>query len=232
MKHLILAAALGFAVAPLPALAAESTTTTQSSPTQSQLVSSYSGWAGSRQNSQALVGALRNGGTATLTDSSGQSSTVSASKGTGWGNVSLALSAASFSLSQYGITNPSPSQISAALNGGTIMTSSGQVSLQGVQSMRDSGMGWGQIAAALGTTVGQLQGKGHQKSAAAPGKSDKGDDANANGKAKAEAKSNNAQGHASGEGGSKGNASGGHGNGAGGGNGGGNGGGGGKGGGH
>lgn len=166
MKRLLLSALLALA-SPLPAaLAATAGSVQTTSPSQSQLINTYSSWAGSPENAKALTTALRNGGTATLSDGT-QSSTVTSNKSTGWGNVSLALAAASYSLQQYGITNPSPAQISAALNGGTLLTASGTVTLQGIQSMRESGMGWGTIAQALGTTVGQLKGHGRQNQQAA-----------------------------------------------------------------
>jgi hypothetical protein len=61
------------------------------------------------------------------------------------------------SLADQGIHNPTPEQIKAALNGGTITTKSGeQVKLDGVLKMRASGMGWGEIAHKLGFKLGEL----------------------------------------------------------------------------
>lgn len=76
----------------------------------------------------------------------------------GWGNVDHALALAKASLADQGIHKPTPEQIKAALNGGTITTKSGeQVKLDGVLKMRASGMGWGEIAHKLGFKLGELK---------------------------------------------------------------------------
>jgi hypothetical protein len=77
----------------------------------------------------------------------------------GWGEVKIALALAEDSLAKAGITNPTPEQLQAALNGGDITVKNADgttttTTLKGVLTMRASGMGWGQIAKADGTTVG------------------------------------------------------------------------------
>lgn len=72
----------------------------------------------------------------------------------GYGNVTRTLDLASRQLSALGITAPTPGDISAALNGGTVTTATGDVTLQGVLQLRGGGMGWGQIARAIGVHPG------------------------------------------------------------------------------
>lgn len=82
----------------------------------------------------------------------------------GYGNVDMALGMAKASLAEHGIHNPSPEQIKAALNGGTVTTKSGQrVTLPGVLKLRASGMGWGQVAHKVGVKVGDVKGHGHAR---------------------------------------------------------------------
>jgi hypothetical protein len=81
----------------------------------------------------------------------------------GWGNVDIALSIAEATLKDHGIHKPSPEQIEAALNGGTVTTKSGEVvKLPGVLKLRASGMGWGQIAQKHGFKLGEVMGNGHR----------------------------------------------------------------------
>jgi hypothetical protein len=77
----------------------------------------------------------------------------------GWGEVKIALALAQDSLLRAGITKPTAAQLQAALDGGTITVKNADgttttTTLKGVLTMRASGMGWGQIAKADGTTVG------------------------------------------------------------------------------
>jgi hypothetical protein len=76
----------------------------------------------------------------------------------GYGNVDTALSLAQGTLATHGIQKPSPEQIEAALNGGTITTKTGEtIALKGVLQQRASGMGWGQIAQVNGFKLGELK---------------------------------------------------------------------------
>jgi hypothetical protein len=95
--------------------------------------------------------------------------------GQGETNISLAL--AKTELSKLGITHPTPAQLNAAQYGGTVTTRSGRrVQLVGVQTQRQSGMGWGQIAHSMGVKLGAVvsaaksSGKHHDKEHAAQGR--------------------------------------------------------------
>jgi hypothetical protein len=75
----------------------------------------------------------------------------------GNGNVDIALKLAQASLAEQGIRNPTPEQIRAALNGGTITARSGErIRLEGVLAMRASGMGWGRVSQELGFKLGHV----------------------------------------------------------------------------
>jgi hypothetical protein len=74
----------------------------------------------------------------------------------GYGNVRITLRLAQAQLNQFGITQPTPEELSAVLLGGDI----NGTQVDGILAMRADGMGWGQIAKEYGITVGQLMGKG------------------------------------------------------------------------
>jgi hypothetical protein len=173
----IMAAFSGSAV-----FAADSTTTTTTTSTSSgaasgKLVSTYSTFAGSDANSKALVDGLRNGTSITLKSSGTGGTTTGGTTGTtggttsttsgsvtftpktsklGFGNVNIALALAQAELTKMGITNPTPAQIEAALNGGTITTATGSTKVTGILAQRADGKGWGQIAKSLGFNLGQV----------------------------------------------------------------------------
>ncbi|MGH8706079.1 MAG: hypothetical protein ACREUO_11775 [Burkholderiales bacterium] len=177
---------LGSALAAFPFCAAPQTTTsgpaTATVPTE-KLVTQYTTLAGSETNAKSLINGLRTGGVVTLTSTSSSSTTRPGPFGTGttsstvtfdpptgtmgYGSIDNALKLAEASLKQAGITNPTPEQLKAALMGGTIKTSSGEVKLAGILQMRADGMGWGKIANTLGFKLGEL--KRSDKAAAAPG---------------------------------------------------------------
>ena len=126
-------------------------------PTEQQLVGTYSGFVGSEAGVRALVRGLRTGSSVTLASPSAPTETFTPSTAlNGLGNINIALSLAQASLQQQGITQPTPSQLAAALNGGTVTGTAGSVNLQGVLSQRAAGQGWGQIAQALGVKLGAL----------------------------------------------------------------------------
>lgn len=172
-RQLALPLAIGLAM-PMGAMAQTTGTTTGVTSTTSQsgstssgkLVSSYAAWAGSTANAQSLVNGLSTGTTVSLTGSAGTTGTTTGTTGTtsfspstgklGVGETGIALSLAKASLAQQGITKPTPAQISAALNGGMITSSTGTMSVPGVLSQRASGMGWGQIAQAMGVKLGAV----------------------------------------------------------------------------
>jgi hypothetical protein len=123
-----------------------------------RLVEKYDRFAGSEQNARELVTGLRNDTEIELTRRGKTTEFTPATSKMGWGNVDHALALAKASLADQGIHNPTPEQIKATLNGGTITTKSGeQVKLDGVLKMRASGMGWGEIAHKLGFKLGELK---------------------------------------------------------------------------
>src|SRR5712664_944291 len=135
--------------------------TTQSTVPANRLTQNYTTLAGSQDNAKSLVTGLRNGTSVTLMSTSGgSSSSTSFTPPTGkmgYGNVNISLALAQAELSKLGITNPTPSQLQAALTGGSVTTSSGQsVQLSGILAMRAEGNGWGQIANSLGFKLGDV----------------------------------------------------------------------------
>ena len=64
----------------------------------------------------------------------------------GYGSITRALYLARKQLATAGIKNPTPQDLAAALNGGTVKTASGSMTFQGVLKLRSEGMGWGKIA--------------------------------------------------------------------------------------
>lgn len=127
----------------------------------------FTNLAGSKENSVALVTALRNGTAVNLTTTTpgtgtgtGTTTTTTFTPPTGkmgWGNVKISLGLAQDALLRAGITDPTAAQLQTALLGGTITKADGTtVTLKGVLQMRADGMGWGQIAQAGGTKVGPV----------------------------------------------------------------------------
>jgi len=134
-----------------------SATTKGSGVVTGKIATDFETFAGSKENSTALVTGLRSGSEITLTQPGEPSATfVPATKPMGYGNVSTSLSLAKYQLAQQGITNPTPEQLQTALNGGSITIDGKTVEYQGVLQMRADGMGWGQIAQQLGTKLGPI----------------------------------------------------------------------------
>ena len=132
-------------------------------PSATKLAAQYTELAGSRQNAEILITGLRDGKAIVLTSSSGDPSQtptkaafMPATGKLGYGEVNIALSLAKASLAKQGITNPTPAQLEAALNGGTITTANGTVTLAGVLTQRQAGQGWGVIAQSLGVKLGAV----------------------------------------------------------------------------
>ena len=134
----------------LPAVAADSG--------EDRLVREHRNFAGSKDNAESLVQGLRNDTAVELVSPNGTTTTFGSPTGKmGLGNVDIALNLAQATLAEQGIRNPSPEQIRAALNGGTVTNSRGdQVKLPGVLELRASGMGWGRIAQELGFKLGEV----------------------------------------------------------------------------
>lgn len=132
---------------------------------QARMVSEFSAFAGSEANAESLVTGLRSGTPITLASpsSGGTVTTLTFEPPTrpmGHGNVFISLALARQQLASYGITDPTPQEIQAALTGGTITTGSGAtattVTLKGILTQRAEGMGWGAIANANGMKLGQV----------------------------------------------------------------------------
>jgi hypothetical protein len=159
----ILAAAVLIAVSPIAAAQAASPAPGQSL-VAGRLATSFTSLAGSPENALALVNALRTGSEVTLfsAPAGGTGDPVATTftlptKPMGWGNVSHSLALAQSVLAQQGITNPTSAELQAALLGGDLVRADGTtVTLDGVLAMRASGMGWGNIAKASGTTMGAV----------------------------------------------------------------------------
>jgi hypothetical protein len=122
-----------------------------------RLVDKFSRFAGSRSNAESLVNGLRNDTEVKLASAQGAASFTPKTDRMGFGNVNIALTLAKATLAEQGIHRPTPQQIEAALNGGTITTKSGErMRLPGILKQRASGMGWGKIAQANGFKLGEL----------------------------------------------------------------------------
>lgn len=142
-----------------------STTTnaTRTPAASTKLSTQYAEFAGSQDNANALITGLRDDTPVTLTATTGALSFVTpsatftpATGKLGLGEVNIALSLAKAALEKEGITNPTPTQLAAALNGGTFATTNGTVTMTGVLAQRQDGQGWGQIAKSMGVTLGSL----------------------------------------------------------------------------
>ncbi|MBI4194391.1 MAG: hypothetical protein HY526_04865 [Betaproteobacteria bacterium] len=134
---------------------------------QARMTGEFSAFAGSEANAQSLVTGLRNGTPITLTSSSAAGGTTATAltfdpltRPMGHGNVFISLALARQQLANYGITDPAPQHIQAALTGGTLATGSGAtaqtVTLQGILTQRADGMGWGAIARSQGMNLGRV----------------------------------------------------------------------------
>jgi len=111
-------------------------------------------FAGSRSNLESLAVGLRSGSQINLTGSGESAIVLPPTRPMGYGNVTRSLDLASRQLAAVGITEPTPREIGAALNGGSVSTANGEVTLQGVLQLRSEGMGWGQVAHAIGVHPG------------------------------------------------------------------------------
>lgn len=158
----------------------QTTQTMEPSKVTTKFASDFATFAGSQENAEALITGLRNGtpitlsgsGTTTTTTTGGITTQVTTNttivpptKPMGYGNTYISLSLAKAQLAQYGITEPTPEQLQAALTGGTLTTTTigpngttttKTVTLDGILTQRADGMGWGEIAKANGFKLGQV----------------------------------------------------------------------------
>lgn len=147
---------------------ADTAPTTQTVPASGQesvkLATSYTAFAGSASNAQALVNGLRSGTAivlvtpATVTTPAVQTTFTPSTHQLGYGNVNISLALAQAELKAAGITQPTAAQIEAALNGGSVAGPNGPVQLTGVLALRADGQGWGNIAKTLGFKLGDIMG--------------------------------------------------------------------------
>ena len=181
LKALVLAlclAGMGGAMAAEPAdqtLTTQSATmdqlTTTQAPTKvtTKFASDFATFAGSQENAEALITGLRMGTPITLSGTTTAGSTgttiIPPTKPMGYGETYISMSLAKAQLAQYGITDPTPEELQAAMTGGTITvttvgangaTTTETVTLGGILTQRAAGMGWGQIAKANGFKLGQV----------------------------------------------------------------------------
>lgn len=150
------------------------------------LVSRYTLLAGSKTNAQSLIIGLRTGSIVTLAPSTAAStpavSFTPTTQKMGYGNINIALALAKTTLAKQGITNPTPAQLAAALNGGSITLTNGTVvTMTGILTQRSAGMGWGKIAQTAGVKLGTVVSASHINKA---NKEDKKDDLTKAGNAK------------------------------------------------
>lgn len=138
-------------------------TTTSSRPAE-KLEAQYAVLAGSERNAESLIAGLRDGKQVLLLATPGSTNPDAASVTfqpatgkLGYGNINIALSLAQADLAKAGITAPTPEQLAAALNGGAVLTDSGEtVTFAGILAQRQSGMGWGAVANAMGVKLGAV----------------------------------------------------------------------------
>ena len=140
---------------------ASTTGTTTDAVPASRIASRFEILAGSPENAASLVAGLRSGSEITLNspDAATGVAFTPTTRPMGYGNITRALSLAQRQLAAQGITEPTPAQLSTALNGGTLTTVDGSgatqtVEMAGVLQLRSQGMGWGQIAHQLEVSPG------------------------------------------------------------------------------
>ncbi|MEX0960084.1 MAG: hypothetical protein WDZ63_12420 [Burkholderiales bacterium] len=115
----------------------------------------FESFARSGDNADALVRALRTGGEVTLSDNGATTVFDPATGHMGYGEVHISLSLAEALLRDAGITDPTPEQIAAVLNGGDVLAADGTIiTYEGILVQRSDGQGWGQIARNAGVNLG------------------------------------------------------------------------------
>lgn len=188
-RYLLLSAALAavlFAGAPVLAQDADAEIVAEASVPKDRLVDRYTELAGSEAAAADLVGDLRSGndftlteevtttttnpdGTTTTTISTVERSIVNPNGPMGWGEVNITLS-----LAQALVDAGTYADLQSALTGveTTVTNADGTTTTTvegGVLAMRADGMGWGQIAKALGFNLGALVSASNRSDKAAAG---------------------------------------------------------------
>jgi len=161
-KYTTISIAIAMALAAPLAHAQTSTTTSITSEAQymTRVAPRYETFIGSTDNTQSLVHGLRTGSQVTLAGDPGTDSVIftPSTRPMGYGNITRTLDLAQRQLAAVGITNPTPRELDAALNGGVIMTANGEASMSGILQLRSQGMGWGKIAHTVGVHPGMGKG--------------------------------------------------------------------------
>ncbi len=159
--HLLVVVLSWLFILPAQAIAA-------SEPLQTRFVRDFSSFSGSEANAQSLYTGLKHGTRITLaapttTTSGGSIATPVVqfdppTRPMGNGNVFISAALAKQLLANYGITEPTPQQLQAALTSGTIQPPgrTKPVVLQGILLQRAEGMGWGSIAKNSGMRIGKV----------------------------------------------------------------------------
>jgi hypothetical protein len=114
-----------------------------------RLARQYTAFAGSTRNALSLISGLRNGGEIRLHGAEDEASFVPPTAPMGWSRVQRILNLARAGLTSLGIEQPQPSQIVAALMGGTLTTDHGMVGFPGVLRMHSARVDWTRIAHAF-----------------------------------------------------------------------------------
>lgn len=123
------------------AAAVERTASTAPKRAAAKMATEFSGLAGSEDKALKLIEGLRQG-TPVRLDDNPQSTAITPSSGTGYGNVFIILALSQASLAQSGNTAPTSEQLSSTIIG--------------VLEKRGSGMGWGKIAKDLDLNLGKV----------------------------------------------------------------------------
>lgn len=151
----ILAKIMAAALVTLPVSALSQPSPSPATASNEPLVQRYITLAGSEDNAKSLVNGLSTGTEVKLASSAtpfGPATSFTPATGKmGLGSVNIALALAQASLKEQGITNPTPEQLQAALNGGTV----GNTRFSGVLQMRAEGKDWGKIAQSIRVKLGE-----------------------------------------------------------------------------
>jgi len=109
----------------------------------------FDAFTGSRANTRSLVQGLRTGSRIRLTGGDTVVFTP-ATPPMGYGSITRAVDLARRELAAAGIRRPTPYQIKAAVNGGTIATPHGERAMHGVLELRSQGLAWNDIEHTIG----------------------------------------------------------------------------------
>jgi len=169
IRRTIMSTALAAALAGVaPVALAQSTTTIEqevvvidrsateaASQPAEKMAQSFAPLVGSETDSLAVVDGLRSGSEFTLVGET-EDIVITPAAPMGYGNVFATLALAQESLAAIGITEPTAEELAVALQGGEIVIDGTVNEFDGVLTMRESGMGWGEIANSLGLRLGAV----------------------------------------------------------------------------